>query len=138
MMQKLLHCFWLWDNSILESGALSWKLEPWRDLEVCMSSTDCSCVHLYAWHGKDGVVGITPMTLFRAVMSVAMLLLLWLLWISQCSEKQLFKHIIDKEIRFFLKKKVLLCSFRFCWFSNWQSLCLSLCNKPGVPVWPVP
>lgn len=28
--------------------------------------------------------------------------------------------------------------FSICWFSNWQNLCLSLCNKTAVPAWPVP
>lgn len=62
VMQGLLHC--IWDNSILNSGALSLKLEPWQDSEACRSSVDCSCVHTNAWHGKDGVVRIIPMILF--------------------------------------------------------------------------
>lgn len=48
---------------MLDSGALSLKLEPWN-LEACMSSVDCSCVHPYAWHGKDVVVRIVPTILF--------------------------------------------------------------------------
>lgn len=63
VIQELLHCIGLWDNSMLDSGALSLKLEPWN-LEACMPSVDCSCVRPYAWHGKDVIVRIVPTILF--------------------------------------------------------------------------